>query len=167
MFDILYAGLLYPVSDWLTRTPAHHAVRDLMRAAPWINPAVQTLHIVSIGVVVGSIGMINLRLLGLAGRRQGLDEMGRRLMPWFWSALALLAMTGAVLVMTRPARYFDNPVFIGKLVLLLAVLGLTLALRRTLATGAAPGHGAVRILAGVSVALWIGVIFAGRWIAYV
>jgi hypothetical protein len=162
MFDILV-----PIGDGLARTGLHLWVRDLMRGAPWINPALQTLHIISIALVVGSAGMISLRVLGLAALRQSPAEMARRLMPWFWTALLLLLLTGSLLVLNRPARYFETPLFPAKMLLLLVAIGVTLALRRRLPAGDAGVAGTARAVALASLALWLAIIFAGRWIAYV
>ncbi len=162
MFDILV-----PIGDGLARTGLHLWVRDLMRGAPWINPGLQTLHIISIAMVAGSAGMISLRVLGLAALRQPPAEMVRRLMPWLWIALAILLLTGAMLVMNRPPRYFETPLFSAKMLLLLAALGVTWALRGNLLAGTAGDVRTARTLAMVSLALWLAIIFAGRWIAYV
>ena len=109
--------------------------------------------------------MIDLRVLGVAVPSQDPAEMIRRLMPWLWTSLVLLFFSGAVFVITRPARYFANPVFVIKFTLLIPaiVLSALLArLHRTTSVSTPP----LKVIAGLSLALWIGVMLAGRWIAY-
>ena len=96
--------------------------------------------------------------------------MARRLTPWMWSALAVQLATGGMLIPNRPVRYFENGAFQAKMALLLAAVGLTAVLARGLARGedfwsARPWPR--RLIAGAALMLWLGVILAGRWIAYV
>ena len=167
MLDTLYA-----LGTWLNTTDAHFWARGLLRSASWVSPTVQSIHIVSMAVVIGTIGFIDLRMLGVAARSQSPAEMARRLMPWFWMALVLLFLTGAMLILNLPARYFDNIAFFAKVLLLVLGVALTLVLVRGLARGedhwtTTPAKvRAARLIAGVSAAAWVGVVLAGRWIAY-
>ena len=94
-------------------------------------------------------------------------------MPWTWWALVVLLITGGLLIIARPNRYFYNPVAQWKFSLLACALTLALAIHLT--NKKSPGFWEMsgsRLLAarGISLlalCLWIGVIFAGRWIAYV
>ncbi len=109
--------------------------------------------------------MIDLRMLGLAVPSQNPSEMMRRLMPWMWTALVLLLLSGSMFVVARPRRYFFNPIFGIKFALLLLAILLSAILvsmyRRTNKSSAA-----IKVLAALSLVLWIGVMLAGRWIAY-
>jgi len=67
--------------------------------------------LLSIAAVMGSIVLIDLKVLGLALPSQNTGELVRRLMPWTWWALPSLAVSGLVFVLARPASYFVNPVF--------------------------------------------------------
>ena len=78
---------------------------------PGFPPIIQSVHILGIAVVMGSIVMLDLRILGLAVPAQQLPEMARRLMPWLWCALASNLFSGSFFVFARPLRYFNNPVF--------------------------------------------------------
>ncbi len=144
----------------------------LLRNIPGFPPIIQTVHILGIAAVMGSIVMIDLRILGLALPSQNLAEMTRRLMPWLWIALASNAISGGVFVLARPARYFNNPVFAWKFTFMIPAILLTLlfhelsrrqenywSLTRQRVISA-------RLLALLSLALWILVALAGRWIAY-
>lgn len=136
-----------------------------LRTVPGMPPIVQTFHILSIGVVMGTIVMLNLRVLGWAVPSQSLSEMTRRLMPWLWSALAVSLLSGLMFVLARPRRYFVNPVFGIKFALLFAAIALSIVLPYLIARKATP-VAFLRAVAGLSMLAWIGVMLAGRWIAY-
>jgi len=154
-----------------TSTLREHVLWALMNV-PELPPVAQAIHIMAIAVVCASVLMIALRFLNLAVPSQSPSEMISRLMPWTWWALLVLFSTGILLVIARPERYFYNPIAQWKFSLLSCALLLALALY--IANRKTPGFWesgrphllAARGMAFVSLFLWIGVIFAGRWIAY-
>jgi len=154
----------------LARTIATSDAHDLavhwLRNVPGLPPIVQTLHLLSIAVILGSIVLLNLRVLGWAAPTQTPAEMSRRLAPWTWSALPVLLASGLVFVIARPQRYFTNPIFGFKLALLVPALALTAALYALVRRPAA-SPALARTLALASLAAWVGIVLAGRWIAYV
>jgi hypothetical protein len=134
-----------------------------LSSVPGGPPLVQTVHLLGISVVMGSAVLINLRVLGLALRGQSTEDLIRRLAPWTWSALPVLALSGLVFILAQPYRYFDNPIFRLKFALMVPAIATTLAFHRR-----PQAHGSLAKLLGVlSLFLWIGVVMAGRWIAYV
>jgi hypothetical protein len=154
---------------WLGST----SVSQLVQTTGWVVPAVQTVHILAVAAVVTSALMINLRLLGVRATDQPLVAVARRFLPFIWWPLPVLLLTGAVLIVAEPARSLQNPVFLLKMCLLLAVVGVTLAcqvpLRRDPQFWELSGarKRAAQLIAVASMPLWVGIIFAGRWIAYV
>jgi hypothetical protein len=151
---------------WLAATPLSQSIQDAL----WVIPTVQTVHIVSIAVVMTSMAMLDLRLVGIAGRRQSLPDMAGRFLPWVWVALVVLLCSGTVLIIAEPGRELINQVFWLKMSMLLGALVLTgtfqVMLRRN-KTFWDRNRAAAVLLGAVSLALWIGIIGAGRWIAYV
>lgn len=144
----------------------------LLRTVPGFPPIIQTVHILGITAVMASIVLIDLRILGLAVPSQNLAEMTRRLMPWLWSALGVNLVSGGVFVLARPARYLSNPVFGWKFAFLLPAVVLTVVFHRL--SLQRENYWSLtreriitaRVLALVSLVLWILVVMAGRWIAY-
>jgi hypothetical protein len=157
----------------LAASPMNKLATYLLTEIPGFPPIVQTFHILSIAAIMGSVVLIDLRVLGLALPSQSPTELVRRLMPWTWSALPVLAVSGLVLVFARPARYLSNPVFGLKFAMLAPAIVLAAVFQRGSAKDAhfweqSRGRRAsARTIAGVSLLLWIGVVLAGRWIAYV
>lgn len=164
--------VLEALASTLTASPLHSLAIYLLGNVPGFPPVVQTIHLLSIAAVMGSIVLIDLKVLGLALPSQDTGELVRRLMPWTWGALPTLALSGLVFILARPASYFVNPVFRLKFTMLAPAV--TLAFIFQIATRKEPdfwnasrGRRALATaIAMLSLILWIGVVLAGRWIAY-
>ena len=158
------------VADLIAESPLREWAFQLLSNVPGMPPLTQAVHILGIAAVMASSVMIDLRLLGLAVPSQKASEMIRRLMPWTWWALLVNFATGLPFVLARPYRYFLNPVFGWKLAFLVPALVLALFIHRRNRIGGywdeRDGESWVKVLAAVSLLLWIGVVLAGRWIAY-
>jgi tryptophan-rich sensory protein len=150
----------------------HTALSQTIQSVDWIVPAVQTIHILAITVVAASALMIDLRLIGVFSADRPLREVSARFLPLVWWPLLVLLATGAIMIIGEPARSLKNPAFQLKMVLLVTVLVVTalyqLLLRRDPALGspASSRRGTATAIATLSMLLWSGIIFAGRWIAY-
>jgi hypothetical protein len=138
----------------------------------WIVPAVQTVHILAIAAVMGSVLMINLRVIGAVGRDQPLLRFSERFLPVIWWVLPILLATGIIMIVGEPVRSLESPVFQLKMCLLIAAIIVTLGYQIPLrkdpsfwdrTTGR---RGVSLVIALLSLALWVGIVFAGRWIAY-
>jgi hypothetical protein len=153
---------------WIEQTPLSQTIQS----TPWIVPTVQTIHILGIAAVLSSALMIDLRLLGVAGRDQPLARISARFRPVIWWTLPILLATGIVMITGEPARSLANSVFQLKMLLLIAAIAVTLGFQAPLNKNAAfwdasgSRRGAAKMIAIVSLLLWMGIVFAGRWIAY-
>ncbi len=155
---------------WLGATPVSLVIQEVF----WIIPTVQTIHILAISVVLASMAMFDLRLLGLAGKRNSIASLSRRFMPWLWGALIVLAASGCILIVGEPKRSLGNVVFQLKMCMLataiVVTLGFQAVLKRDLSGGSAdlaPAHVTTAKITGLlSLALWVGIAVAGRLIAY-
>lgn len=150
----------------------HTLALYLLSNVPGFPPIVQTVHILSVAAIMGSIVLIDLRVLGLALPSQTTPELVRRLMPWTWWALPLLAVSGLVFLSARAQSYVVNPVFRLKFAALAVALALAVVFERASRKDAAfweQSKGrrlAARVIATLSLLLWVGIVLAGRWTAY-
>ena len=164
---------LADVARALAASPINKLVLYLLGEVPGFPPLVQTVHLLSISAIMGSVVLIDLRVLGLALPSQSTTELVRRLMPWTWWALPALAVSGLVFVCARPARYLSNPVFGLKFAMLAPAIVLAVVFQRGNAKDpcfweqSRGRRASARTIAAFSLLLWIGVAMAGRWIAYV
>ena len=157
--------MLNSVCAWIDST----AMSQMIQNTPWIVPAVQTVHILAIAALMASMLMINLRLAGVVGRDQPLAQVSRRFTPVIWWALPVLLISGAILITGEPARALKNNIFQLKMLLVMGAIAVTLYFAAPLKKN--PRHwdgrtGLGTLVALISVLLWVGIIFAGRWIAY-
>ncbi len=156
-------------ASWLERTP----FSQKLQTVEWVIPAVQTVHILAIAAVMGAMLLFNLRLFGLSGTEVPLARFSTRFVRVIWCAVLVLLASGVLMIAAEPGRSLLNPVFQLKMALLLAALVLTAATVRPLRArpgywSATVAHARVaRASALVSTGLWVAILFAGRWIAYV
>jgi hypothetical protein len=148
----------------LAAWPGAALIRQSGTAYLFVNAA----HILGIGLLVGAIVPLDLRLLGFF-RAVPLAAIGPFLRRSAAVGLALALTTGFWLFSVKPAEYLANEAFLWKLGLLtfaIANIGLQHAggFRRAVADDAVTG--AIRARAAVSVALWLGALLAGRWIGF-
>jgi hypothetical protein len=156
-------------STWLANSKAHDLALWLLTNVPGSPPVLQTLHLLSISVLMASSVFIALRIVGLAVPSQSIDEMVLRLRYWTLAGLCGVFSSGIWFVLARPARYFSNPVFQIKFSLLLPALVITfliyrIALTRNNFWQVYRWQG--KFLAALCLLLWIAVVLSGRWIAY-
>ena len=86
--------------QWL----ADSSLSLVIRKSDWYIPAIQVVHIVAITMIVTSMAMIAARILGFSSRTQTIKQTARRFLPWIWTALIILAPTGALLIVAEPHR---------------------------------------------------------------
>jgi putative copper export protein len=152
---------MHEFAQWLSQTQASLTIQTHL----WIIPLIQSIHIVAIGIVVAAVFMVDLRILGLAGRDQTLRQTARRFAPWLWSALVVLLITGILMVVGEPVRELMSFSFWLKMSLL--VVGIAFAvvfqiqLKRDLKESPT-----TKSLAIVTLLVWCSIIILGRLIAY-
>ena len=152
---------------WLAQTPAS----DLVQRTRWMVPLVQTLHILSIGFVMFTTAKFSVQLAGLRRRQPSapIEPSSTASLSWVWGALLVLALSGAVLIIGEPARELANPVFQAKMALIVVAAVLLATVQRVGARNPSvwtQRRVTARVVAMVSLALWVAILTAGRWIAY-
>ena len=138
----------------------------------WWFPFLESIHVLASTFLVGSILMVDLRLLGLAARSHAVSRVTREIVPWTGSAAVISTLAGLGMFISQANRYMDNRAFQVKAVLLL-LAGLNMAVfhLRTVRSlprwdTAAVTSAAARFAAVGSLLLWIGIMLAGRWIGH-
>ncbi len=155
--------MLEALSKAIAETPASAYIADHL----WITPAVQSVHILAIAALSGSVLMICIRLMGRAVDMP-LSMLDRRFSPWVWWPALLLLVSGALLVVGEPDRELMNVLFRLKMLLVIVLLGLVAAFQRGIRRDPGAWQGASGMLLGLCmVVLWLAIVSAGRWIAYI
>lgn len=146
-----------------------------MRQWLWLYPSVETVHIVGIGLLFGSIAVLDLRLLGV-GRHIGVRALARHVLPWTLASFALIVPSGVLMFTAHATEFIQSEVFVLKMVLILvAAVNAALFHAITFRTadvwdteemrkiGPPPS---ARAAGALSLLLWIAVIACGRLLAY-
>lgn len=157
--------MLQSFCDWLSNTSVSLTIQTVM----WIIPAVQTIHILCVALVMSSMAMLDFRLMHVAGTRQPVSRMINRFVPWIWWVVPILLATGIILTIGEPSRELLNPYFRTKMLLLVTVLVITFVIQRKSKRDAAywdTRKVASMLVGALSLLLWVGIVTCGRWIAY-
>ena len=161
-----------PLGQWLGTTPLSHAARTALRSFDWLAPADETLHILALTTLFASAAILHLKILGVVGHDRSLGPLARRLLALTWAALVVLVLTGGLLVVNRPGRYFRSEMFLFKMGFVLLAIALTLVLQVGFSRheqyweGTAARRMTAKSGAVIALMLWSAAIICGRWIAY-
>jgi hypothetical protein len=149
------------------------ALGQYIAGSEWAFPTLESVHVIAIVTVVGSIMVMDLRLLGLTSKDQPVTAMSRDTLPWTWTAFVLALITGSLLFISKAVSYMHNPYFILKMCALgCAGANMMLFHSTTWKTvgrwnenvSAVPT--AAKVSAGLSLFFWLFVIFFGRAIGF-
>ena len=154
---------LQDFATWLSESRLSIALTDSELAFP----ALESLHVIALTLVVGSIALVDLRLLGLVWKRREASDLIRAILPITWTAFGFALLTGLLLFSANPISYSANFYFLAKLGLLLLaganMLAFHLFAHRHLVTS---GALAPRISGAASLTLWLTIVTFGRWIGF-
>ena len=138
----------------------------------WAFPTLETIHVIALVTVFGTILIMDLRLLGLASNQWAVTQMSKDTLPWTWAAFVLAAITGTLLFVSKASSYMINPYFLWKMGLM-ALAGLNMLYFHFVTYKTVSDWDAAPVLpagakfaATASMVLWIGVVFCGRAIGF-
>jgi len=157
------------ILQWLNDTPMAEAIRD----SAWLFPAIETVHVVAIVFVVGSITRLDMRLMGLIQKHRPVTEISDEMLPYTWTSFVIAAIFGILLWTSKPIAYVGIAFFDVKMILMvLAGLNMLYFKFVTLKTVAqwdrAPlPPSSVRFAGAISMAFWVSVVVCGRFIGFV
>jgi hypothetical protein len=132
----------------------------------WVFPVVETLHVLGFTLLVGTVVILDLRLLGWCLQSQPVSRMATDLSPWIWTGIIVQLITGPYLFSGDPFEYLQVTAFRVKMSLLLVALTFHFTAIRAATAPARDAQplGWRRIAAVLSVGLWVSVLLGGMWI---
>ncbi len=143
-----------------------------IRESIWVFPIIETIHVLGITLLVGTVALLDLRLLGLLFKREAVSYVAKQVLPLTWMGFAVMVVSGSLLFSAEAANSYGNPAFRVKLVLL-GLVGLNpLIFHLTIFRSVTAWNDRIvtpvraRLAAIFSLTLWGGIICAGRAIAY-
>jgi hypothetical protein len=142
-----------------------------IRESDWLFPTIETVHVLALVLVVGSILMVDLRLLGIVNRERSVRSVTAERLPVTWSAFLVAAVAGSFLFSSKAVTYYDDFPFRLKMVcLVLAGINMawfhTFTYRRVAEWDRGSPPAAARIAGGISLILWVAIVGAGRWVGF-
>jgi uncharacterized membrane protein len=138
----------------------------------WAFTTVEVVHVFAVSVLLGTIMIVDLRLLGLALAKRPFTDVAGQLLPFTWAAFAMAVGAGSLLFISRAAEYFASPVFWTKMALI-GLAGINMIIFEFITVrgvekwnlDAAPPPSA-RLAGAISISCWILVIAFGRLIGF-
>jgi len=164
----VYVMDLQSIAKWIE----NGAIGTWIRESTYAFPTIETIHVLAIVTVVGSVTMLDLRLLNLASRERPVSEVMSDVLPWTWWSFVTAAITGSLLFTSKAAEYYsDFPFRMKMLMLVLAGINMGVFEFRMV-----PGMSTwdreektpvgARVAGGISLVIWICVVAFGRWIGF-
>ena len=150
--------------QWCYQTPVGETIRD----SAWLFPVIEAVHLLGFVLTLGSVLIVELRLLGVGLIRQPVAQLAASAQPWMLGGIALMFASGIPLFLSESIKAYYSFAFWVKMISLFLVLLYTFTLRRRVTgTNLATDRPLLaRSLALLSLTLWFGVAWGGRWIGF-
>ena len=163
---------MYPEPTNIWESIEYSGFGTTIAESTWMFPTLETLHVIALVTVLGTIFVMDLRMLGWTSNRFAVTKLAKDTLPWTWGAFVFAAITGLLLFASKASSYVANPYFLWKMSMM-ALAGLNMMYFhfitwRTVAhwDRDASMPTAVKVAAGLSIVFWILVVFFGRAIGF-
>ncbi len=150
----------------------YSSLGDFVAVSIWAFPTIETLHVIAVALVVGSIAIVDLRLLGLASRDTAVTRLSREMLRLTWGAFALAVVTGLLMFVSKASSYAVNPYFLSKMGLI-AAAGLNMLYFHFVTWKDVDQWDAAetipvqaKLAGALSLLFWVVVVFLGRVIGF-
>jgi len=133
----------------------------------WLFPVIEAAHLLALSVLGGALLVVDLRLLGLGLTSRSAAELWRAARPWMIGAVAMMIATGVPLFLSEPIKCYYNDSFWVKMTTLPIAIAFAFTIRSRVTEDAVRNTARRQMLVGaLSIALWVTVAAAGRWIGF-
>lgn len=135
----------------------------VINGTSWTAAILEIVHYFSMFILVGSMVIVDFRVLGLVGRRQDATQLAERLFPWMWISLAFNSLSGFLMFAGSATAYYHNDIFYDKMIVILLAIAASIIVQQNVSRWnrlpAMPAR--AKLIAVLSIGLWIGAIIAG------
>ncbi len=141
--------------------------------ATWLFPLINSLHVLGICFMLGTLLMLDLRVAGIVAMRYSIAQLNRDFLPLIWLSFLLAIVTGVALFITRASAHVLNPAFQWKMLLMLIAAGNMIFFhyyhRQHQDSHTASSRLPAKLVVSgfLSLFLWVGVTLAGRWMGHI
>jgi hypothetical protein len=156
------------ICQWIHDTNLATSIRE----SDWVYPVIETIHVLAIALLAGTVAIVDLRLLGIVLKREPVSRIAGQVLPLTWAGFVAMFASGGLLFLAQAVKSYNNPAFRIKLLLLILVGINPLVFHSTVYRSVGAWDDApstprrARLAAVLSICLWSGIIVAGRAIAY-
>jgi hypothetical protein len=131
----------------------------------WAFPLTECFHITSFALSIGTIVLVDLRMLGLALKNRTAAQLTRDTGIWTFAGLVIVIMSGLLIFSSDPFMYMRNLAFRFKVTMLLLAIIFNYTIHRKVAISGGPA--AAKAVGAISLLMWVLVVFGGLWIAFI
>ena len=133
----------------------------------WLFPVIEAVHLLALSVLGGAVLVVDLRLMGLGLKSRSASELWRAARPWMTGAVAAMILTGVLLFLSEPIKLYYSDSFWVKMTTLPVAIAFAFTVRSRVTADAVRNTTRRQLLVGaLSIALWVVVAAAGRWIGF-
>jgi hypothetical protein len=154
--------------EWLQAT----SLAVFIHQTKWAFTTIEVIHVIAILLVIGSIAIVDLRLLGVASTKRPFSQLAKDILPFTWVAFALAAATGSLLFLSQAAAYFTTTTFWIKMSIM-ALAGINMLIFEFITVRGVQKWDLqpspplpARLAGGISLACWALVVIFGRWTGF-
>jgi hypothetical protein len=159
---------LTELMGWLQAT----SLAVFIHKAAWAFTTIELVHVFAISLVIGTIAIVDLRLLGLASTKRPFTELARRVLPCTWTAFVVAVLAGSLLFISQATAYFESTMFRIK-ILIIVLAGINMLIFELITVRGVqewdrnpiPAPPA-RLAGGISLVCWVLVVIFGRWTGF-
>jgi hypothetical protein len=155
---------LLPFFQWCYQTPIGEGIRN----STWLFPVIEAFHLLGLGLTAGAVLVVDLRLLGVGLRKQNSAQLWASTQPWLLGSVTLMFASGTPLFLSESIKCLYSFAFWVKMTSLVLALAFTFTILRrvTQMEPASDRPQLGRLTAIISLVLWFGVAWGGRWIGF-
>src|SRR5215472_17385862 len=139
-----------PYFEWCGNTWLGTAVRDTV----WAFPLIETLHLLALAVLLGTVLIVNLRVFGLGQRYFSAAQIARQLEPWMLASLGVLIASGIPMAFSEPIKCFESYSFPIKMGLIVIGIASQLTIQRKWIVSGKANPGKAKCAAALSILIW-------------
>ena len=158
------ANLLWELAQWSEKTALGAAIRN----SEYAFPIIEFFHLAALAVIGGSVLIVDMRLLGLGLKKTSVAQLAKDAQPYVTGSLLIMLVTGISLYTSEATKCYGSAAFWIKMVSLALAMLYTYTIKKRVTAGdeKTVSLGTSKLVGAVSIVLWFGVAWGGRWIGF-
>jgi hypothetical protein len=160
----MIADMLWHLAQWSEATPLGKMIRN----SEYAFPMIEFVHLAALAVIGGAVLIVDMRMLGFGLKKTSVAQLARDAQPYVTGSLLVMLATGIALYTSEATKCYASVAFWIKMISLLLAMIFTYTIKKRIAAGdeKTVSIGTSRLVGAVSIALWFGVAWGGRWIGF-